>query len=199
MTHHVDPVGDVRFEPVPILRLLVENGVRFVLIGGLAGNVHGSNTATLDLGICYQRTPENIERLAKVLQGLRATLRGADAGLPFQVDARTIRNGLNFTFTTGYGDFDCLGEAGGYSYDVLAPNATEGDIGGFTVVVAALDDLIRMKRAAGRLKDLVEIENLSKLRDVREERGLYGLAEPAALRRRSTGRPVRGAGRVRPR
>lgn len=172
---------DVRFEPGPILRTLVRHQVLFVVIGGVAGNVHGSTTATLDLDICYERSVENIERLAQALQELRVTLRGADASLPFTPDARAIRNGLNFTFDTEYGAFDCLGEASGYKYEVLAPNAEPADLG-VIVHVASLDDLIRMKRAAGRLKDLVEIENLSKLRDVREQRGLYGLAEPGAAR-----------------
>jgi hypothetical protein len=178
-----DPSGDIRFEPVPILERLVQHGVRFVLIGGLAGNAHGSKTITLDLDICYERTPENMARLAEVLRELEVTLRGTDPGLPFKVDARTLRSGLNFTFRTEYADFDCLGEASGYTYEVLAPNAFPGDVGGVTVPIAALDDLIRMKRAAGRLKDLVEVENLSKLRDVREERGLFGLAEPKPARR----------------
>jgi len=48
------------------------------------------------------------------------------------------------------------------------------------VLVASLDDLIRMKRAAGRTKDLLEVENLSKLREVREERGLNGVADRTA-------------------
>lgn len=203
------PKTALRFEPLPILRLLVEHGVNFVLIGGVAGNAHGSTSVTQDLDICYERTPDNIERLAGVLRDLKVRLRGAPPDLPFRIDARTIRNGLNFTFTTDICDFDCLGDASGYTYEVLEPNAIEGDLGGAKVLIASLDDLIRMKRAAGRLKDLVEIENLSKLRDVREERGLYGLAEPGAppsaaprpvVRTRSSRSPRRPrAGRVRPR
>ena len=42
------------------------------------------------------------------------------------------------------------------------------DIVGSNVPVASLDDLIRMKRAAGRNKDLIEVENLSALREVRD-------------------------------
>ena len=48
------------------------------------------------------------------------------------------------------------------------------------MLVASLDDLIRMKRAAGRFKDLVEVENLSKLREVREAHGLYRLTDRIA-------------------
>lgn len=177
----------VRFDPIGIIELLVRHDVRFVLIGGVAGNAHGSTTYTLDTDICYQRDERNLEKLAAALRELRVTLRGADPSLPFKIDARTIRNGLNFTFETAeHGAFDCLGEASGYTYEILAANAERGDIGGVTAPIASLDDLIRMKRAAGRLKDLVEVENLSKLRDVREERGLYGLAEPQVTPRSRT-------------
>lgn len=178
---------DVRFEPIPILELLLRHEVRFVLIGGVAGNAHGSTTATLDTDICYQREEQNYDRLAAALRELRVTLRGADPGLPFRIDTRTIRNGMNFTLETAeHGAFDCLGEASGYTYEILAANAEPADFEGASVLVASLDDLIRMKRAAGRLKDLVEVENLSKLRDVREERGLYGLAEPQVTPRSRT-------------
>lgn len=167
---------DLRFSPVALLRVLVRHDVRFVVIGGVAGNAHGSATATLDLDICYARDNANLEALVAALHEVSAALRGIDPGLPFRLDARTIRNGLNFTFTTDHGDFDCLGEASGYTYDVLAPNAERIDLG-VDVLVAALDDLIRMKRAAGRLRDLVEVENLSKLREVREEHGIYRITD----------------------
>lgn len=173
---------EVVFELPALLAALLRHRVRFVVIGGVAANAHGSTTATLDLDICYSRQATDLEGLAAALRELKVTLRGADRDLPFRIDARTLRNGLNFTFRTEYGAFDCLGDASGYTFDVLAPNAHSTTIGGVEVLVASLDDLIRMKRAAGRLKDLVEIENLSKLREVREERGLYGLAEPAVPR-----------------
>ena len=190
-----------RFEPGPLLRLLEQHGVRFVVIGGLAGNLHGSTSVTLDLDICYSRATEDLKRLAAALLDLDVTLRGADSGLPFRPDVKTLRAGLNFTFDTQFGPFDCLGEASGYTYEVLAPNAIGADLGGYRVQAASLDDLIRMKRAAGRLKDLNEVANLEKLREVREQRGLFGLAEPVVASRRSitAQRPSRGRAKARPR
>jgi len=50
----------------------VAHGVRFVLIGGYAGNVRGSSVITGDLDICYARDPANLERLAAALQEMEA-------------------------------------------------------------------------------------------------------------------------------
>jgi len=106
-----------------------------------------------------------------VLGHLGATLRGADPGLPFRLDAETLHRGLNFTFNTRLGPLDCLGEASGnFTFDRLKPNADVYEIAGVPVKVASLDDLIQMKRAAGRVKDRIEVENLSALREVRDER-----------------------------
>lgn len=158
-----------------ILRTLHAHGVRFVLIGGIAGTLHGSTTITYDLDVCYDRQRSNLEALAAALRELGAYLRGADPGLPFKLDAETLHRGLNFTFTTRYGDFDCLREpAGGFDYDVLAATAEKADLDGWQVLVAGLDDLIRMKRAAGRTKDRVEVENLSALREVIEKQRRAG-------------------------
>lgn len=159
------------FDAVGILRILLEKRVHFVVIGGIAGNLLGSTTVTRDLDIMYARDQPNLEALASALRDLEVTLRGADHGLPFRVDERTLHNGLNFTFDTRLGPFDCLGEVeGGFSYDVLQPNAETVPVGGITVEVSSLDDLIRMKRATGRARDFGEVENLSALRDVRDGR-----------------------------
>ena len=64
---------------------------------------------TDDLDICYDRRPDNFEALARALNELHATLRGAPAGLPFIPDARTLRAGDSFTFDTDAGSFDILG------------------------------------------------------------------------------------------
>ncbi len=159
------------FDPRPILGVLVRHQVRFVVIGGVAASLQGSTTITNDFDICYSRDPDNLERLTAALAEVGATLRGAREPVAFRLDARTLKAGLNFTFDTKYGPFDCLGEASGsFDYKQLTPNADEMDLVGTKVPVASLDDLIRMKRAAGRNKDLIEVENLSALREVRESR-----------------------------
>jgi len=156
-----------RFDPVFILRRLQAHGVRFVLIGGLAAKAHGSPTLTVDLDVCYARDRDNLERLAAALNELRAELRGAPPGLPFRLDRLTLERGDAFTFTTEHGDLDILGTPAGVSgYGELEANAEDVELDEELVVkLASLDDLIRMKRAAGRPKDRVELEILGALRD----------------------------------
>jgi hypothetical protein len=138
----------------------------FVLIGGQAAVARGSPLLTRDVDICYERDDANMERLAGALGELKATLRGAPPDLPFRLDAAALKAGDFFTFDTVDGALDCLGTpAGTGGFKDLDQEATELDLGGFTVRVASLDDLIRMKRAAGRTKDLLGLEWLGALRD----------------------------------
>ena len=154
------------FDPVLALQTLDRYGVRFVVIGGVGARLHGSPTVTNDTDICYERTPVNLERLAAALQELGAKLRGVDEDVPFLLDAKTLAAGDHFTFRTQAGDFDLLGTpAGVQGFAELADRAKTFDIDGIAVIVASIDDLIRMKRAAGRAKDLIEVEVLAAVRD----------------------------------
>ena len=150
---------------------LGEGGVEFVVIGGMAATAHGSAHVTVDLDIVYRRTPENISRLAAALSPLQPYLRGAPPGLPFRFDADTITRGLNFTLVTTAGDLDALGEAaGGGTYDALLPRSEVRPIFGVDVRFVDLETLIRLKRAAGRPKDLERIAELEAIDDERRQR-----------------------------
>lgn len=154
------------FDPIAALRALTDGGVEFVLIGGVAARVHGSPSLTRDVDICHARTEANLERLSSALRSLHARLRGADEDVPSLLDARTLGAGANFTFATDAGDIDVLAvPAGVDGYEELARTAVPIDLDGLVVQVCALDDLITMKRAAARPKDLIEVEVLAALRD----------------------------------
>lgn len=156
----------MKFDPIRILQTLARHKVQFVLIGGQAAIAHGSPSVTFDLDICYQRSPQNLERLASALKERSARLRGVEDDVPFILDAKTIEIGDHFTFETDAGSFDCLGTPSGVNgYEDLASAASPVDFDGMSVLVASLDDLIRMKQAAGRPKDLIEVEVLGALRD----------------------------------
>jgi hypothetical protein len=153
------------FDPIRILAKLQEHDVQYVVIGGLAGNLHGSPVMTYDLDICYQRDRDNLRRLAAALRELHARLRDVAEEVPFILDEHTLRNGDSFTFETPLGDFDCLGTPSGTTgYKQLAAAGTTVELEpGLNVRYCSLGDLIRMKRAAGRAKDLIALEHLEEL------------------------------------
>lgn len=159
-----------------LLATLERHGVRYIIIGGQAGRIWGSPSITEDFDAAYARDDDNLERTAAALRDLEARLRvpgDDDVDLPFQLDAEALKKGFNFTFRTRAGDLDLLGlPAGVNGYEELEPNAVSMQLGGHTVLVADLDDLIRMKIAAGRPKDRIEVEILAAVRDERDRRGM---------------------------
>ena len=147
---------------------MLEARVEFIIVGGVACNVHGSARATFDIDIVYARTADNIDRLVRALAPLKPYLRGAPPGLPFTFDAKTLRSGLNFTFETTLGDIDALGEVtGGGAYEQLLPATLEIELFGFRCRCVTLEMLIHLKRSAGRTKDL---EVIAELEAIAEER-----------------------------
>jgi hypothetical protein len=159
-------VNEPRFDPLAVLRTFVDYDVRFVLIGGFAAAIRGSPVITGDVDICYGREDENLRRLAAALVELGATHRGAPSGVPFRLDAKALRAGDHFTFSTAGGPLNCLGTpAGTDGFADLDSSATDEDLDGLVIRVASVDDMIRMKRAAGRPQDLIAVEWLAALRD----------------------------------
>jgi predicted nucleotidyltransferase len=149
-----------------LLRLLTENEVEFIIVGGAAATAHGSARLTLDLDVVYKRTKANISRLVSALAPIQPYLRGAPAGLPFDWSVETLEKGLNFTLVTTLGALDLLGEiVGGGGYQELFPEAITVDIAGVECLCLSLERLIEVKRAAGRPKDLEVIAELEQIRD----------------------------------
>lgn len=148
------------------MQTLVDFDVEFVVIGGFASRIHGSPLNTNDLDICYSREPRNLERLASALKEMNSRLRGAPDDVPFPLDAATLKAGDHFTFLTKYGAFDILGTpAGSEGFQEMKRMAQKTRLNGLEIFVASLDDLIKMKLAAGRPQDLYQAEILGALRE----------------------------------
>jgi Nucleotidyl transferase AbiEii toxin, Type IV TA system len=157
------------FAPKIALGVLTAHGVDFVVIGGIAAVLHGSPRVTRDLDVCFARDEANLAVLGRALGELHARLRGVSDDVPFVVDGDTLRRIEMLTLETDAGDFDVLARPeGAPPYEQLRRNAERYDLGAFAVLVASIDDLIAMKRAAGRPKDLVdvgELQTIARLRD----------------------------------
>ena len=153
------------------MAVLTEAKLEFIIIGGVAGTLHGSAFITQDLDLVYSRSRENIGRLAAALAAHEPYLRGAPPGLPFKWDEATIRRGLNFTLTTSFGDLDLLGEVtGGGGYAELLPDSREVSGFGVTFRLVNLEKLIVLKRAAGRPKDLQVLAELQGILERQKKR-----------------------------
>jgi len=151
-----------------LLERLGEGDVDFVIIGGIAAVLLGSPTVTHDLDICFSAQPENLEALGAVLTDLDARLWGVEADVPFTADARTLAKVDLLTLETRAGRIDVMRRpAGAPVYEELRSRAEVVELRGRTFRVANIDDLITMKRAAGRPKDLAaatELEAIVRLR-----------------------------------
>lgn len=143
----------LKCDPIQILQALVGYEVQIVLIGGQAAVVHGSPSVTTDLDICYEPSAANYKQMVAILEELGAR-------------AAPVKDGHRLTFETNFGNIDCVESPRGiWHYEKLIATACRVDLGGFVVKVAPLEDLIYLKRMAGRPKDLIEVEVLGALRD----------------------------------
>jgi Nucleotidyltransferase of unknown function (DUF6036) len=160
------------FRPTELLERLVADGVDFVVVGALAAVVHGSAAITRDLDITCAADADNLDRLGRALVGLDARLRGVTEDVPFAPDGRTLKRTRILTLDTPGGWIDLLAQPDGSpGYERLRERALRVELAGVTVLVASLDDLIAMKTAAGRPKDLVAVEELEAIRRLQRERG----------------------------
>lgn len=161
-----------RLEAGELISALTTSNVRFVLIGGLAAQVHGSPSLTFDVDVCFDLDRDNLDNLAIALTDLAAIRREMPSDVVAPIDARALRAGDVFTLRTRLGDLDLLAHpAPAFDYATLATHAIKVEFDGVTVLVASLDDLMAMKRAAGRPKDRVELEILGALREQIDRRG----------------------------
>ena len=152
----------VEFRPERILAVLAEHGVDYVMIGGLAAALHGSDMVTTDLDITPASGEDNLERLSAALRSLRARIRSD--GLVFSHDGSSLANADVWNLVTDFGDLDvCFVPSGTQGFIDLRRRAVVIDVLGTTTHVASLPDIIRSKAAAGRPKDQIAVPVLRRL------------------------------------
>ena len=153
------------------VELFNRHGVEFLVIGGQAEALFGSPRVTYDSDFCYRRTAQNLTRLAAALKELGPTLRGAPPDLPFQIDARSLALGENFTFSTPFGSLDLLGwvEPIG-NYEDLVKHVETYPVGDVQVQTISLHQLIRVKEHIRRPKDRDSLFQLQAIKRLRQER-----------------------------
>ena len=154
----------MRFNPAAILAALERHGVRYVLIGGLAANAHGVRRTTRDVDIIVDRGRDNLERLAEAARELEVGSPVVDSRLREldPLDPRDLERAANVSLDTIEGELDVMNEAkGAPPFERLLRRAVVVEVFGTRVPVAGVDDLIALKRAAGRDVDFRDIADLT--------------------------------------
>lgn len=154
------------------MRALLGHQVSFIVIGGYAVAAHGHVRATKDIDICPDPGEENLQRLADALVDLDATpiaLEEFAGEYSLKPDLEGLQGGGNWTLATRYGRLDVMQHleglgANGGGWEELRPHAVPRKFVGHECLFCSYDDLVRMKRAAGRPQDLIDVENLKAAR-----------------------------------
>lgn len=149
-----------------VIKVFEQYKVEYIIIGGYAAVIHGSDRLTSDIDFVYKRTKENIKKIVLALKMYSPYLRGAPEGLPFKFDEITLESGLNFTLKTDLGYIDLLAEVPGGNYESILHDTIIVEVYDNKVKFVNLKKLIELKKASGRPKDL---EVISELESILEE------------------------------
>jgi hypothetical protein len=145
-----------------LLVSLVQADVRFVVIGGLALGSWGVVRGTKDCDIVPDPAPENLDKLAHCVAELGGHVQLGEALLGSERSlAALLRSGERALIATQLGDLDVVqGLEGVLPYAELQTSAIDVELANVTIAICALEHLRRMKRAAGRPRDLVDLDDL---------------------------------------
>ena len=146
------------FRPGEIFAALERQGVDYVTVGGFALIAHGVVRATLDVDVIPARDGPNLERLLQTLDDLAAV----PAGEPdTAVELALLERDANMRFATRFGQLDLLlAHHWDDRYGALRAAAVRAKAAGIEITIAGREDLIRLKSATGRDRDLLDIGDL---------------------------------------
>jgi predicted nucleotidyltransferase len=144
-----------------LLKLLKEHKVRFVIIGATAFPVHGYSRATLDIDLFIEPNEPNARRTRKSLESF-----GYDVS-DITLDDLLTKKVLIRQYLV---ETDIHPFVKGVSFDRVWSNRVKAKFGDVFVWFASLDDLIRMKQAAGRPKDVEDLKLLRRLKQKKNNR-----------------------------
>lgn len=172
------------FEPSRVLLTMAEHEVDCIVIGGVAATIYGTTRVTVDVDLLFEPSEANRERLAAALRALDAKPFGSmgphhqpdrqrrawqqeihDA--PRRIDAALLGLFVSHHFDTRHGPVDCMTTVpGAPPYGETREHAQETRLESHSIYIADIDDLISMKRATGRPKDLEDVKELVAIRQM---------------------------------
>lgn len=155
------------FDPVRLLRALVDHEVEFCVIGAVAAWLQGSPAATLDLDVMPRRDLDNAERLAEALNSLG--VRGPGDSAKTELEGADFLGWRNQRFETEAGPVDLVPHAAAIG-DFEQVATVELALGDFSVRAITIDEVITSKEELGRPKDVAALPALYAARDEQRRR-----------------------------
>ncbi len=147
-------------DPESLLRSLNAHRVRYVVIGAAAFPVHGYARATLDIDILIDATPGNARRTLIALREVGYDV--TDVTLEDLLTKKLLIR--QYILET-----DIHPSAAGVTFEEVWKNRVRDKIGATSASFASLEDLIRMKQAANRPKDVDDLRVLLRLKEKSSE------------------------------
>lgn len=133
---------------------LLDSGVEFILVGGLAAAIQGVPATTFDVDVVHNRTPENVARILQFLAKVHARVRNRPEGQILVPDAMAFSGRGHQLLLTDKGSLDFLGAIeGGKSYEELALQRVAVRLADRQVWTLPLAVLLELKRHSSHPKD----------------------------------------------
>jgi len=151
-----------------LLKSLLDNEVEFILIGGFASVIHGSNHVTQDLDICAVISNDQIEKIRKALKDLKPIHRmNLKANVSFNDRPQADEEVQNIYLQTDAGVLDILSSVIGVGdFNELKKNAIQVPLFGKKCSVISIEDLIKCKQSMTRPKDKIVLDELLKIKNL---------------------------------
>ena len=163
---------------VELFKALHDEGVRYVLVGGIAVNLHGVERATADVDLIIALDAENLGRFYRVAR--RFSMKPVvPVALEDFADAAKVESWIRDKHMVAFAlrgadkldpTVDILVRPV-VAFDEAHARAVVHDLGGFSVTFASIDDLIRLKTDTGRLRDQADIDALRRVLSLRANEG----------------------------
>jgi len=143
-----------------MIKILLEENVKFILVGGIAVILYGHVRGTKDLDLWVYANSQNAPLLIKALAKFGAPMQDISAsdfeleGTVFQIGTEPIR-------------IDIITRIAGLNFEEAINNVNIMEIDGLQVPVISVEDLIKNKKASGRFQDLADVRVLEKILEKR--------------------------------
>lgn len=153
------------FDARELFRALARHGVEYVTVGGIAIQAYGGQRLTQDLDVAIASSTNNLARLAAALLDLDARILGPDGQRSQSTpSASLLASSDQWHLITAHGPLDVLTlPAHLGSFANMRGRAHEVPLGDLSIPIAHREDLLKMKRAAGRPQDLADVKLLESL------------------------------------